>query len=413
VSEALGRSFASLKIPNYRRFFSGQLVSLSGNWMQMVAEIWLILTLTGSGVAVGFTTALQFLPMLLFGAWGGLIADRVPKRRLLLLTQGLHMIAPLAMLTLALNGVLVPWMVFALVFVRGCVNAVDYPTRQAFVMEMVGGERVVNAVSLNSVLVHSARIAGPALAGVLIATVGVEPCFALNAASFAVMIGALRGMDTETLRASEVVPRRPGAVRAGLRYVRSDPQLWIPLGLMAIVGTLGFNFQAILPLLARFTFDGGPGAYAALVSAMGVGAVVGALINGARGKVTPLLLAGAAIGFGGLSLLAAGAPTLALELAVLAPLGAASVTLAASVNSSLQLASEPGMRGRVMALYAIVFLGSTPIGAPLAGWLAEAIDPRAALVVAGVAAIAAGLLARIAFNRVAERELHPATPVPA
>jgi MFS family permease len=413
VTEALGRSFASLKIPNYRRYFIGQLVSLSGNWMQMVAEIWVILTLTGSGVAVGLTTALQFLPMLLFGAWGGLIADRVPKRGLLLLTQGLHMIAPLAMLTLALNGVLVPWMVFALVFVRGCVNAVDYPTRQAFVMEMVGGERVVNAVSLNSVLVHSARIVGPAFAGVLIATVGVEPCFALNAASFAVMIFCLRGMDTKELSASELVPRQPGAVRAGLRYVRSDPELWIPLGLMAIVGTLGFNFQAILPLLARFTFDGGPGAYAALVSAMGVGAVIGALVNGARGKVSPLLLAGAAIGFGALSLMAAGAPTLALELVVLAPLGAASVTLAASINSALQLASEPSMRGRVMALYSIVFLGSTPIGGPLAGWLAEAIDPRAALVMAGVAAIAAGLLARLAFNRVAERVPEPATPLPA
>jgi MFS family permease len=413
VTEALGRSFASLKIPNYRRYFTGQLVSLSGNWMQMVAEIWVILTLTGSGVAVGLTTALQFLPMLLFGAWGGLIADRVPKRGLLLLTQALHMIAPLAMLTLALNGVLVPWMVFALVFVRGCVNAVDYPTRQAFVMEMVGGERVVNAVSLNSVLVHSARIVGPALAGVLIATVGVEPCFALNAASFAVMIVCLRGMDTKELSASELVPRRPGAVRAGLRYVRSDPELWIPLGLMAIVGTLGFNFQAILPLLARFTFDGGPGAYAALVSAMGVGAVIGALVNGARGKVSPLLLAGAAIGFGALSLLAAGAPTLAMELVVLAPLGAASVTLAASINSALQLASEPSMRGRVMALYSIVFLGSTPIGGPLAGWLAEAIDPRAALVMAGVAAITAGILARLAFNRVAERVPEPATPLPA
>jgi MFS family permease len=413
VTEALGRSFASLKIPNYRRYFIGQLVSLSGNWMQMVAEIWVILTLTGSGVAVGLTTALQFLPMLLFGAWGGLIADRVPKRGLLLLTQGLHMIAPLAMLTLALDGALVPWMVFALVFVRGCVNAVDYPTRQAFVMEMVGGERVVNAVSLNSVLVHSARIVGPAFAGVLIATVGVEPCFALNAASFAAMILCLRGMDTKELSASELVPRQPGAVRAGLRYVRSDPELWIPLGLMAIVGTLGFNFQAILPLLARFTFDGGPGAYAALVSAMGVGAVIGALVNGARGKVSPLLLAGAAIGFGALSLLAAGAPTLALELVILAPLGAASVTLAASINSALQLASEPSMRGRVMALYSIVFLGSTPIGGPLAGWLAEAIDPRAALVMAGVAAIVAGLLARLAFNRVAERVPEPATPLPA
>ena len=412
MTEALGRSFASLRIPNYRRYFTGQLVSLSGNWMQMVAEMWVVLTLTGSGVAVGVTTALQFLPMLVFGAFGGLIADRVPKRRLLLVTQTLHMIAPLAMLTLALEGVLAAWMVFALVFVRGCVNAVDYPTRQAFVMEMVGSKRVVNAVSLNSVLVHSARVVGPALAGVLIATVGVEPCFALNAMSFAVMFAALLGMDASKLRAPELVPRAPGAVRAGLAYVRRTPELWIPLALMAVVGTLGFNFQAILPLLARFTFDGGPGVYAALVSAMGLGAIVGALVNGARGSVTPLLLVGAALGFGVLSLIAAGAPTLALELVVLAPLGAVAVTLAASVNSALQLASEPNMRGRVMALYSIVFLGSTPIGGPLAGWLAEAIDPRAALVMAGVGALIAGLLARIAFERVAQIP-SDATPHPA
>lgn len=412
MTEALGRSFASLRIPNYRRYFTGQLVSLSGNWMQMVAEMWVVLTLTESGVAVGVTTALQFLPMLVFGAFGGLIADRVPKRRLLLVTQTLHMIAPLAMLTLALEGGLAPWMVFALVFVRGCVNAVDYPTRQAFVMEMVGSKRVVNAVSLNSVLVHSARVIGPALAGVLIATVGVEPCFALNAVSFAVMFAALLGMDASKLRAPELVPRAPGAVRAGLAYVRRTPELWIPLALMAVVGTLGFNFQAILPLLARFTFDGGPGAYAALVSAMGLGAIVGALVNGARGSVTPLLLVGAALGFGVLSLIAAGAPTLALELVVLAPLGAVAVTLAASVNSALQLASEPNMRGRVMALYSIVFLGSTPIGGPLAGWLAEAIDPRAALVMAGVGALIAGLLARIAFERIAQIP-SDATPHPA
>ena len=181
------------------------------------------------------------------------------------------------------------------------------------------------------------------------------------------MIAALATMDVDELRPSELVPREPGAVRAGLRYVRATPELWIPLALMAIVGTLGFNFQAILPLLARFTFDGGASAYAALVCAMGVGAIIGALVTGARGQVSPALLAGAAIAFGGLSLLAAGAPTMALELVVLAPLGAASVTLAASVNSSLQLATDPSMRGRVMALYSIVFLGSTPIGGPLAG----------------------------------------------
>ena len=401
MTEALSRSFISLRVPNYRRYFAGQLVSLSGNWMQTVAEIWVILSLTGSGVAVGAATALQFLPMLLLGAFGGLIADRVPKRRLLLLTQGLHMVAPLAMLALALTVGLAPWMVFALVFVRGCVNAVDYPTRQAFVMEIVGGERVVSAVSLNGVLVHAARVVGPALAGVLIATVGPEPCFALNALSFTVMIAALATMDVHSLRPADPVPRRPKAVRAALSYVRATPELWIPLGLMAAVGTLGFNFQAVLPLLARFTFDGGASAYAALVCAMAVGAIAGALATASRARVSPALLAGAAIAFGGLSLLAAGAPTMALELVALAPLGAASVMLAASVNSSLQLASEPGMRGRVMALYSIVFLGSTPIGAPLAGYLSEVLDPRAALVMAGVAGIVAGLLARHAFARVA------------
>jgi MFS family permease len=395
------RSFASLRIPNYRRFFAGQLVSISGNWMQTVAEIWVVLTLTGSGVAVGVTTALQFLPMLLVGAWGGLVADRVPKRRLLIATQTLHMVPPLALFALAVSGNLSAAAVFAVAFARGTVNAVDYPARQAFVMEIVGADRVVNAVSLNSVLIHSARIVGPALAGVLIATVGVEPCFAINAASFAVMIVALAAMDSASLRPSETAPREPGAVRAGLRYVRATPQLWIPLGVMAIVGTLGFNFQAILPLLARFTFNGGASAYAALVTAMGLGAVVGALTNSARGTVTPALIVGAAIGFGGLALLAAGAPWIGLELLVLAPLGAASVTLAASVNSALQLASDPTMRGRVMALYSIVFLGTTPIGAPLAGWLSELLDPRAALVMAGLSALVAGLLARVAFARVA------------
>ncbi|MBM3666257.1 MAG: MFS transporter [Actinobacteria bacterium] len=401
MTEALSRSFVSLQIPNYRRFFAGQLVSVSGNWMQMVAEIWVILALTGSGFAVGVTTALQFLPMLLLGAFGGLLADRLPKRRLLLATQGLHMLAPLAMLALALSAGLAAWMVFALVFLRGCVNAVDYPTRQAFVMEMVGGERVLSAVSLNSVLVHASRVVGPAIAGVLIATVGPEPCFALNAATYVVMIAALATMDTEALRPAAITPREPGAVRAGMRYVRATPELWIPLALMGAVGTLGFNFHAILPLLARFTFDGGPAAYAALVCAMAVGAIAGALVTGARERISHGLLAGAAVAFGGIALLAATAPTLALEALALAPLGAASVMLAASVNSALQLAADGEMRGRVMALYSIVFLGSTPIGAPLAGLLSELLDPRAALVLAGVSGIVAGLAARTAFARAA------------
>ncbi|HEY8778935.1 MAG TPA: MFS transporter [Solirubrobacterales bacterium] len=405
MTAALRRSFDSLQVPNYRRYFVGQIVSLSGNWMQTVAEIWLVLTLTDSGVAVGLTTALQFLPILLFGAWGGLLADRFAKRRLLIVTQALMALPALALFALSSAGVVTVAMVYALVFARGAVNAVDNPTRQSFVIEIVGTGRVVNAVSLNSVLVHSARIIGPALAGVLIATVGVEPCFAINAATFGAMIFALRRMEPGELRPAPQVPRERGAVRSALRHVAATPRLAVPLALMAIVGTLGYNFQTVLPLLARFSFGGGATVYAALVSAMAIGSVAGALATGARGRTSASVIAGAALGFGVLSLLAAGAPTLALELPVLALLGAATVTFAASVNSYLQLEVRPDMRGRVMALYSIVFLGSTPIGGPIAGWLSEAFDPRVALVLAGVSGLSAAWAARTALARV-ERE-HP------
>ncbi len=227
----------------------------------------------------------------------------------------------LGLLAVTATGVVAPWMVFALVFARGSVNAVDNPTRQSFVIEMVGPDRVVNAVSLNSVIVHSARIVGPALAGVLIATVGVAPCFAVNVASFGGMIFALWLMNPRQLNAAPAANREPGAIRAGLRYVRETPELAVPLALMALVGTFGFNFQVTLPLLARFSFGGGASAYAALVSAMGVGSVIGALATGAHGRTGPRLIASAALGFGVLSLLAALMPSLALEVPVLALLG--------------------------------------------------------------------------------------------
>jgi MFS family permease len=405
VSAAVRRSFGSLSVPNYRRYFVGQLVSLSGNWMQAVASIWLVLTLTHSGVAVGLTTALQFLPMLLLGAWGGLLADRFPKRDLLIATQALMALPAIGLLAVSASGVVTPWMVYLAAFARGTVNAVDNPTRQSFVIEMVGLDRVVNAVSLNSVLVQSARIAGPALAGLLIATVGVVPCFAVNIATFGVMIVALWGMDPERLRAAPPSGREPGAIRAGLRYVRRTPELAVPLALMALVGTFGFNFQVVLPLLATFSFGGGASAYAALVSAMGVGSVVGALVTGARGRTGPRLIAVAALAFGALALLAAAMPTLAFEIPVLALLGAAAVTFAASINSSLQLAVEPAMRGRVMALYSVVFLGSTPIGGPLSGWLSQAYDPRLALLVAASAGLSAAWAGHAALARAASRRV--------
>jgi MFS family permease len=411
LTAAIRHSFNSLEVPNYRRYFAGQLVSLSGTWMQTVAAIWVILTLTDSGVAVGLTTALQFLPMLLIGAWGGLLADRFPKRGLLMTTQALMAIPAVWLLVVTATGVVEPWMVYLGVFAMGAVNAVDNPTRQSFVFEMVGADRVVNAVSLNSVIVQAARIVGPALAGILIATVGVVPCFALNALTFVAMIFALRGMDPARLHAAPVAEREPGAIRAGLRYVRRTPELMVPLALMGLVGTLGFNFQVVLPLLAKFSFESGAMTYAALVSAMAVGSIAGALVNGHRGRTGPRLIAGGALAFGVSALLAAAMPSLALEILMLALLGAAAVTFAATINSTLQLAVTPEMRGRVMALYSVVFLGSTPIGAPLTGWLAQNYDPRVALCLAGLSGLIAAWVAHISFTRLKERTGTAARPL--
>ena len=403
MSAALRHSFNSLEVANYRRYFAGQLISLSGTWMQTVAAIWVILTLTDSGIAVGLTTALQFLPMLLIGAWGGLLADRIPKRRLLITTQALMTIPAVGLFVVTATGVVTPLMVYLAVFAFGTLNAIDNPTRQSFVYEMVGPDRVVNAVSLNSVIVQAARILGPALAGVLIATVGVVPCFALNALTFVAMILALWGMDPARLHAGPVAEREPGAIRAGLRYVRATPELMVPLALMGLVGTLGFNFQVVLPLLAKFSFESGAMTYAALVSAMAVGSIAGALVNGHRGRTGPRLIAGGALAFGVSALLAAAMPSLALEIVMLAILGAAAVTFAATINSTLQLAVAPEMRGRVMALYSVVFLGSTPIGAPLTGWLAQSYDPRIALLLAGISGLAAAWAAHVSFNHIRGR----------
>jgi MFS family permease len=409
LTAVIRHSFNSLEVPNYRRFFIGQLISLSGTWMQTVAAIWVVLSLTDSGVAVGMTTALQFLPMLLIGAWGGLLADRFPKRRLLITTQALMAVPAIALFAVTATGAVTPWMVYLAVLAFGSLNAIDNPTRQSFVIEMVGPDRVVNAVSLNSVIVQAARIVGPAVAGILIATVGVVACFGLNALTFVAMILALRGMDPDRLHAAPVAKAEPGAIRAGLRYVLRTPELLVPLALMGLVGTLGFNFQVVLPLLAKFSFESGAMTYASLVSAMAVGSIAGALVNGHRGRTGPRLIAGGALAFGLSALLAAAMPSLALEIVVLALLGAAAVTFAATINSTLQLAVSPEMRGRVMALYSVVFLGSTPIGAPLTGWLAQTYDPRAALVLAGVGGLTAAWAAHISFSRIRARHSEQST----
>jgi len=365
--------------------------------MQTVAEMWLVLQLTHSGVAVGAAAALQFAPMLLIGAWGGLIADRFDKRRLLLVTQTAMALPAVTLLVLTSTGAIELWMLLALICARGAVNAVDNPARQAFLVELVGPERLVNAVSLGSALINGARTLGPALAGVVIATAGVEPCFALNALSFAAMLLALHGMDPSALRSAPPIARKRGQLRRALHYVNTTPELRIPLVLMAVVGTFTFNFQTLLPLLATFGYGGGASAYAALTTAMGLGAIAGAIANSARSRVRPTLLAGAAAAFGALVVAAALAPSTAVAALALVPVGAASVVFAASVNSFLQLAVAPHMRGRVMALYSVVFLGSTPIGGPLMGWIASAAGPRTALALGGLIALGAAAWARAAF----------------
>jgi MFS family permease len=400
VSAGIARTFASLRVRNYRRYFAGQGVSITGNWMQTVAEMWLVVQLTGSGVSVGLTAGLQFLPILLFGAWGGLLADRLPKRRLLMITQSLMALPALTLWILTTSGNVEIWMVYALVLARGAVNAIDNPARQSFAIEMVGADRVVNAVALNSVMIHTARILGPAAAGGVIALIGVGPCFLVNALSFGAMLLALRGMDPERLHTPAVAVRARGQLRSALGYVARTPSLLIPLAMMAVVGTLSFNFQVLLPLLASFTWHGTAATYTALAVAMGVGSITGALAAGARGRVGPRLLVAAAAAFGAAELLVAVAPTVELQLLALIPLGAVSVTFAAGINSSLQLAVDPSMRGRVMALYSVVFLGSTPIGAPLVGWIAEIAGPRAGLLLGSAAALAAAAGGAAAYARV-------------
>lgn len=399
MTATLERTFSSLRVPNYRKYFTGQVISITGNWMQIVGEMWLMVKLTGSGVSVGLTAGLQFLPILLFGAWGGLLADRMSKRTLLTFTQLAMVVPALTLFVLALTGAAEPWMVLALVLVRGSVLALDNPARQSFVVEIVGADRVLNAVALNSVVVHCSRILGPAAAGTIIAVLGIAPCFAVNAASFVAMLIALRTMDASKLHTPKPAERKRGELRSALRYVARTPELRIPLAMMALVGTISFNFQVLLPLLADFTWHGTAATYAGLTAAMGVGSVAGALAAGARGRVSGSLLVLSSLLFGIFLIAAAAAPTLWLQILALVPLGAASVTFAAGVNSSLQIAVEPVMRGRVMALYSIVFLGSTPIGAPLVGWLAEVAGPRAGLVAGGIAALAAAGFAAAAFRR--------------
>ena len=383
-------TFAALQVPNYRRYISGQSVSLIGTWMQMTAQAWVVLTLSHSSTVLGLIIALQTLPVLLLCPYGGVIADRVDKRHLMIILQTMMGLQALTMGLLAAFGILQVWEIGVLAALLGFNNAFENPARQSFMSEMVGPDHVRNAVSLNSVMVNVARSVGPAVAGIMLATVGDGVCFLINAASFVGVVFSLTTMNTSQLHPTPPAPRAKGQLREGLAYVRRTPALLVPLVMMAVAGCLTYEFQVTLPVMASQSLHAGSTGFGFMTAMMGVGAVVGGLYVAGRGKtgVRPLVLAASA--FTAAMTLATLAPALAVELIAMAFVGAASVMFMATGNATLQLTSEPEMRGRVMSLWFVAFQGSTPIGGPIVGVVMGAFGARAGL---GLGALTVGLVA--------------------
>jgi MFS family permease len=392
VIRATRTTFAALSVPNYRRYYAGQSVSLIGTWMQMTAQAWLVLTLTHSSAALGVIVALQTLPVLLLGPYGGVIADRVDKRKMMIALQSAMGVQALILGLLTVTGAVRVWEIGVLAALLGVNNAFENPSRQSFMLEMVGPEHLRNAVSLNSVLVNAARTIGPAVAGVLIASVGDGICFLANAASFVAVVASLTMLDRTSLNPTAPTTRARGQLREGLRYVASTPGLAVPLLMMAAVGCLTYEFQVSLPVMASRGLHVGATGFGFMTAAMGVGAVLGGLLVAARGKtgLRPLVLAASA--FGVAMALATLAPSLPLELAALGFAGGTSISFMSTGNSTLQLAAEPSMRGRVMSLWFVAFQGSTPIGGPIVGWLMGVAGARAGL---GLGAVTCLIVAAI------------------
>ncbi|HVT21770.1 MAG TPA: MFS transporter [Mycobacteriales bacterium] len=385
-------TFASLVNPNYRLYFAGQSVSMIGTWMQSIAQSFLVFTITDSGTAVGLIVALQTLPVMLLGPYGGVVADRVDKRRLTIVLQSLMGVQALGLGLLTVTHVVRMWEIGVLAVVLGLNNTFENPARQSFVLEMVGPDHLRNAVTLNTVMVNVARAIGPAAAGLIINAGGLGVCFLINASSFIAVVASLLAMDVSKLSPSVPAGRQRGQLVEGLRYVRGEVGLAIPLVMMAIVGCLTYEFQVTLPVVATRAFHGGSRTYGFMTAAMGVGAIVGGLYAAARGRTGLATLVRSGMVFCVLLALAAVAPGLWLELVALAAVGAASVTFISKGNSTLQLAAAPQMRGRVMSLWAVAFLGSTPIGGPIAGAVAQHVGARWGL---GLGALACALASAI------------------
>lgn len=409
--------FSSLKIRNYRLYATGQAVSNTGTWMQRIAQDWLVLSLTGSASAVGITIALQFLPMMLFGLYGGVLADRLPKRPLLIATQSAMGLTGVALAVLTLAGQVQVWHVYLAAFLLGLVTVVDNPARQTFVPEMVGKDQLANAVSLNSANFQSARLVGPAIAGVLITAVGSGWAFLLNGLSFVAPVIGLLLMRTGELRPVEPQPRAKGQLREGLRYVAGKPELIWPIVLVGFIGTFGFNFPIWLSAFVSDVFHGSAGTYGFFNTLIAAGSLAGALLAARRGLSRLRLLVAAAVLFSVLLLVTAFAPGFWVFAALLVPIGLFGLTVNVTANSSVQMATDPEMRGRVMALFMMVFTGGTPVGAPLVGWITDTYGARVGMAAGGVISLAASVTIAVILARVGNLRLsvnrHGVTFVPA
>lgn len=404
-------TFASLSVPNYRLYISGQALSLVGTWMQATAQAWLVLTLSNSASILGVIVALQALPVLIAGPYAGVIADRVDRRKLMIILQSVMGVLAAVLAALTLTGVVQVWHVAVLALLLGLNNAFENPARQAFIHQIVGDSLIRNAVTLNSVMLNAARAVGPGVAGVVLAVLGAGWCFAVNAVSFVAVVFSLVMMNTATIVREEPVKRAKGQLREGIRYVASIPTLWIPLVMMALVGTLAYEFQVSLSAAAKDVFDGGPQAFGFMTSAMGVGAVVGGLIVASRGTTGLRPVTIAAAGFGVTIAITAAAPNLTVAMIALFFVGWLSVTFMATGNATLQLTSEPHMRGRVMSLWSVAFMGTTPIGGPIIGAICEVAGARVGLAVGAASCfVAAGL--GVAFWRRQKKGTPRLTPNP-
>jgi MFS family permease len=401
----LSPTIRSLSVRNYRLYASGAVVSNVGTWMQRVAQDWLVLQLThNNGTALGVTTGLQFLPILLLSPYAGLVADRFPKRRLLQVTQLMLAVPALVLGLLAVTGVAQTWHVYLLALVFGVGSAFDAPARQAFVSEIVGPEDLTNAVGLNSASFNLARMIGPALAGVLIAALGsgvsaTGAVIMVNAVSYGAVIVSLQRMRQRDLNPARREPRHKGMIRDGVRYTLARPDLMLILTIVFFAGTFGLNFQITSALMATEVFHKGAGEYGLLGTTLAIGSLSGALLAARRVRVRHRLVMLAAVAFGVAEIVAGLLPSY-LAFAIWTPvLGMASLTMITSANATFQMSVAPAMRGRVMALYMMVFMGGTPLGAPIVGWVGETFGARWTLLGGGAATILGTVVAVVVFSR--------------